>query len=208
MHIIPGLTVFTGPMRSGKTTALIEQMLRYQDKGVDTVCFKHLIDDRFNSKDDMIVTHGQILSLPALAISSVEDIILRDLIPEGVKVVAIDEGHFFDSKIINVCRYLRANGFAVYVSGLNRDYTGEPFKFSDEKEHFGALMAYADFLKMFTAAPVAGAEIVADGAWPISMTRRKEGIKGGRVIVGADEIYDTCTPSQHPYEQKLKFWLQ
>ncbi|PKL36946.1 hypothetical protein CVV38_03610 [Candidatus Peregrinibacteria bacterium HGW-Peregrinibacteria-1] len=202
--IVPSLTVFTGPMRSGKTTALIEKMLRYRDKNVKTIHFKHRIDNRFEGLEDRIVTHGKVLAIEAVAVENIEDIVMKNLIPADVKVVAIDEGHFFGSKIVDVCRYLRITGHEVYVSGLNRDYTGEPFKFSDEKDHFGALLAVADFVKMFAACPVEGAAIEPHENWPISMTRRRSGIQGGRVVVGADDVYETSTALMHPEELKFR----
>ena len=99
------VTLFLGPMFSGKTTALIA---RYNK---DAIAFKHTIDRR--DAEDVIVSHNG-LTIPARAMHE---------LPEscgGARTVLIDEGQFFNAETITyaVQRYA-AEGADVYISALN-----------------------------------------------------------------------------------------
>lgn len=120
----PEFIVFTGPMFSAKTSALILSLekFKYQRKRIEL--FKPVIDDRYNASS--VVTHGGV-SLPAKCISVGTDLLkyLAD-VNEEPHVVAVDEA-FMISGVAEVLIYLYKLGFTVVVSSLDLSAAGKPF---------------------------------------------------------------------------------
>ena len=52
---------------------------------------------------------------------------LLDLVEDDTEVVGIDEGQFFDNRLVEVANMLAARGVRVIIAGLDQDYTGKPF---------------------------------------------------------------------------------
>ena len=62
------------------------------------------------------------------------------LVKPDTRVVGIDEIHFFDDEIVNVCEKLANDKRRVIAAGLEKDYKGVPF------ENVAALMALAEYV--------------------------------------------------------------
>jgi thymidine kinase len=125
------ISVICGPMFAGKTTALIERYQWLTQERIPTRVFKHSFDTR--AKD--VQTHaGE--SLPCLALSSVEQLLLQ--VPPGVGAVLIDEVQFFDESIVDAAVALSRSGVHVIAAGLDLDYRGRDFG------PMGHLLAVAD----------------------------------------------------------------
>ena len=58
----------------------------------------------------------------------------------GNQVVGIDEGQFFDNKLVDVVNELARRGIRVTVAGLDQDYTGKPW------EPMPQLLAIAEYI--------------------------------------------------------------
>lgn len=115
------IEVVCGSMFSGKTEELIRRMKRATFANQKVEIFKPSIDTRYSESD--IVSHDRhsIRSTPVKDSSEIMEL------SEGKDVIGIDEAQFFDMGIIDVCRYLAANGKRVIVAGLDMDYLGNPF---------------------------------------------------------------------------------
>ncbi len=121
----PGvLEVFSGPMKSGKSLALLHRVekLKYM-KGEKFLVFKPKLDTRD------LVMRSRFGSL------SHECVFVNEHVPEEIfshvesdtSLVAIDEIHFFGSKIVPVVLELLKQNKNVVVAGLDTDFRGEPF---------------------------------------------------------------------------------
>jgi thymidine kinase len=120
----PGsLTVYCGPMFSGKTTALLSHLRRWELAHRKVCVYKPRIDDRYDP--EFIVTHGKDRTPAQVAATSAE--VLRHALSTRPELVGIDEGQFFDDGLVFDVEHLRAEGISVVVAALDRTATGEPF---------------------------------------------------------------------------------
>lgn len=124
------LEAVKGPMFSGKTGELIDQMERQEIAGKVTAIFKPSIDKRYSVKE--VVTHsGYRVDAHCVDKDNPQDIlrIIQELALKGhkVNVVGIDEAQFFTSQIIEVVEELIKKGVDVVVAGLPTDFTDRDF---------------------------------------------------------------------------------
>lgn len=116
------LIVITGPMFSGKTTALINHLTAYKD----VLAVTPDIDDRYGTTT--IATHdGRSMAATVVPADHPEQI-LDHVTQEEPPVVGIDEANFFTSALQNVVTTLRDRGSDVVAAGLDTDFCGEPFE--------------------------------------------------------------------------------
>lgn len=118
----PGLEIFCGPMFSGKSSQLITELRRAPYAGLKVIAFTPGVDDR-RKKDTINSDDGA--EYPAITVHKSSEILER-VLPEH-DIVGIDEGNFFDEGLVDVCRELVLRGKRVLVSGLDKDFRGEPF---------------------------------------------------------------------------------
>ena len=130
------LEVITGSRFSGKSEELIRRVRRAEIARQKVQLFKPQVDNRFAS--DLIVSHSD-MKMPSQVVRTAADI-LRSVRPD-TEVVAIDEGQFFDSGIVEVANTLADRGVRVIVAGLDQDYTGRPF---DPMPQLLAVAEYVD----------------------------------------------------------------
>ena len=107
-------------MFSGKTMELLRRARAADPDKV--VLFKHSRDDRYSATE--IVTHRNDHHQAVTVSASGE--VLRH-VPPQVEFVGIDEGHFFDSALAEVCQGLVRRGCTVIVTALDLDSWGRPF---------------------------------------------------------------------------------
>lgn len=116
---------FAGPMFSGKSTALINQLKRAEIAGKRVVCFKPTIDTRYH--ESSVVTHEHV-SIPALPVpttnTGLQTIVANS---RAAQVIGIDEVQFFPVGIVELVLTLRASGKHVFWAGLDMDFLGSPF---------------------------------------------------------------------------------
>lgn len=148
-NFIPKIKVFSGTMFSGKTTALINEMERYELADIRTVLFKPNMDTRY-SKSEVVNHNGvKMMAIPIETtgnFSNIITIVEEFMKEEDVKVVCIDEIQFFESSIVGVIEYLvNVLNVSVMVAGLDMDYLGRPFGPVPQ------LLAIADDVQKFKA---------------------------------------------------------
>lgn len=115
------IEVITGSMFSGKTEELIRRLKRALLARQKVVTFRSQVDTR--SPQQRITTHDN-QSMDSIEVQNAGEIISW---AGEADVVGIDEGQFFDEKILEVCTKLANKGLRVIVAGLDTDYQGEPF---------------------------------------------------------------------------------
>lgn len=118
------IEVITGPMFAGKTEELIRRVKRLEFANQNVIVFKPSIDVRYAQGE--VVSHNNNRT-KSINISSSSEIM--KYVADDTDVVAIDEIQFLDEEAVNICEYLADHGKRVIVSGLDRDFRGEPFSF-------------------------------------------------------------------------------
>lgn len=122
--IRPGyFEVFCGPMKSGKSLALLHRVekLKYM-KNASFLFVKPKLDTR----DSHVRTRFHDVQHACVFVDEKNPEEILSLL-DGHALVAIDEVHFFHSKLVPVIKALLANNVNVVVSGLDLDFRGEPF---------------------------------------------------------------------------------
>lgn len=136
------LTVFTGPMKSGKSAALISRLAQYD--------YANLCIQVFYPDVDLRSSAGEIGSRLGLRTAAhpakSPDDILSAVLPD-CDVVAIDEAELFADceGLVRVVRQLIARGVVVLVAGLDLDFAERPFG------AMATLFALADRVEKLTA---------------------------------------------------------
>jgi len=118
------IEVITGPMYAGKTEELIRRVKRLEYAEQNVIVFKPTIDDRYAA--DEVVSHNNTRTRSINITKAAE---IMTYVEKDTDVVAIDEVQFLDEEAVAICEYLADHGIRVIVSGLDRDFRGEPFSF-------------------------------------------------------------------------------
>jgi len=145
------ITVFTGPMFSGKSKALMARLETKQRARKKVLIVKPLLDDRFKATNSIVSKRKKTdrfepdNSLPAYPIRDEEE--LRQLIAaKEPDVLGIDEAQFFSLWFgLTLFQLRKADGLEIYVAGLDLDAWQKPFGSMPD------IMAYSDSVQKFTA---------------------------------------------------------
>jgi thymidine kinase len=191
------ITVYTGPMFSGKTQALMARLQSKERAHRKVLVVKPELDDRFHalgeiaSKQRTAQKFEKHASMAAYPIKSALDLgpLIQQLDPD---VVGVDEAQFFDEAIGRVLDVIAhqsahhddglvgdvriARSLEVYVAGLDLDAWARPFG------PMPNILAFADRVEKFTA-----------NCFQCGQDARltqKIGGSGGRIEVGADDLYE------------------
>lgn len=183
------IEVICGPMFAGKTEELLRRVRRLEYAKKNIVVFKPLIDTRF--ADNEVVSHDKSRT-KSVNIAFAKQIF--DYIDKETQVVAIDEIQFLDEQAVGICEYLASRGVRVIVSGLDKDFRGEPFSFMPK------LLALAEYVTKLTA-------ICVKCGMPATRTQRMVNGKPAKyndpiVLIGAQESYEARCRSCHKVYRK------
>ena len=129
------IEVIAGSMFSGKSEELIRRLRRAKIARQKVQVFKPEIDSRFS--DNHIVSHSE-MRHESSKTRSADELLAR--VEPDTEVVGIDEGQFFDNKLIEVVNELARRGMRVIIAGLDQDYTGKPW------EPMPQLLAIAEYI--------------------------------------------------------------
>ena len=183
------IEVICGPMFAGKTEELLRRVRRLEYAKKNIVVFKPLIDDRY--ADNEVVSHNNSRT-KSVNISYARQIF--DHIDSDTQVVAIDEVQFLDGESVQICEYLASKGIRVIVSGLDKDFRGEPFSFMPK------LLSMAEYVTKLTA-------ICVKCGIPATRTQRIVDGKPAKyndpiVLIGAEESYEARCRQCHKVYRK------
>lgn len=115
------IEVIIGNMFSGKSKEIISRGKQAIREGRRVVVFNHKKDNRYS--ENHVVSHDDD-KLESIKVTCAEEIIDYAI---DAEVVIIDEGQFFDKKLVDVCRILANLGKRVIVAFLNSDYRAIPW---------------------------------------------------------------------------------
>ena len=183
------IEVICGPMFAGKTEELLRRVRRLEYAKKNIVVFKPMIDNRYSENE--VVSHNNSRT-KSVNISYARQIF--DHIDSSTQVVAIDEVQFLDEEAVQISEYLASEGIRVIVSGLDKDFRGEPFSFMPK------LLAIAEYVTKLTA-------ICVKCGIPATRTQRIVNGKPARyndpiVLIGAEESYEARCRSCHKVYRK------
>jgi thymidine kinase len=187
------ITIYTGPMFSGKTQALMARLQSKQRAHKNVLVVKPALDDRYDSVDEIVVKQKTAqrfekhASMAAHPIKTVEQLgaLIRKIDPD---IIGVDEAQFFDhefSVALDTIAHKSAGrlggtpierNLEVYVAGLDLDAWARPFGPMPD------LLAVADRVEKFTA-----------NCFQCGQDARftqKIGGSAGRIEVGADDLYE------------------
>lgn len=187
------ITVYTGPMFSGKTQALMARLQSKQRAHKNVLVIKPALDDRYDSVDEIVVKQKTAqrfekhASMAAYPIKSVEQLgtLIQKIDPD---VIGVDEAQFFDngfSLAFDTIAHKTGGtvggtpihrNLEIYVAGLDLDAWARPFGPMPD------LLAVADRVEKFTA-----------NCFQCGQDARltqKIGGSSGRIEVGADDLYE------------------
>jgi len=177
------LEVVCGSMFSGKTQELIRRLRLATIARQKVQVFNSALDVRYGK--DHIISHDK-SKIPCTPVKHAKDIL--KLVKPGTQVVGIDEVHFFDPDIIEVCQKLADSGKRVIAAGLDQDYLGRPF------DNTAKLMAVAEFVTKNHAICVCCGN-------PANRSQRLSG-STKRIDVGAADKYEArCRRCFNPEEE-------
>ena len=165
------IEVITGSMFSGKSEELIRRLRRAQIARQRVQIFKPDIDGRYSLEH--IVSHSD-MRIDAELVKTADEI-LEKILPR-TEVVGIDEGQFFDLRLVEVTNLLANGAKRVIVAGLDTDYLGKPF------EPMPQLLAVAEYITKTLA-------ICMRCGNPANHTQRLVA-SSERVLVGAQGTYE------------------
>ncbi len=126
------LTVIIGPMFSGKTTRLLNEVEKASKANRKAILFKSPIDNRYSDTD--VVSHDG-MRIPAAVLPSGEGFKKTlDDAAQNYDIVVIDEGQFWrDTEgFADALNDLAFKSKQVYVAMLNTKADGKPFKVAKE----------------------------------------------------------------------------
>lgn len=116
------ITVYCGPMFSGKSEALLSDLKLRRDHGRQRF---QLFNPRTNTRDGGVCRSRKGLEEPSISFETIAE--LRDLIDPEVNAIAFDEVQFAPREIVRLIVALRDRGQDVVVAGLDYDFYGLPF---------------------------------------------------------------------------------
>ncbi|MBI3550207.1 MAG: thymidine kinase [Elusimicrobia bacterium] len=165
------IEVIVGSMFSGKTQELIRRLRLASIARQKVQVFNSALDVRYGKSH--IISHDQ-AKIACQAVKSARQIL--ELTRADTQVIGIDEIHFFDPDVVEICERLADSGRRVIAAGLDQDYRGTPFDVT------ARLMAVAEFVSKNLAICVVCGN-------PANKSQRLSTAKK-RIVVGAAEKYE------------------
>ena len=114
------IKTFTGPMFSGKTTALLSTYFNMWNKK-NILCFK----PKINTRDDGIKSKNIKENVPAIEITRLEEI--YEYLKKNTRTIFIDEANFLKGNVNVLTNISIDMNIDIYICGLNMTAEQKPF---------------------------------------------------------------------------------
>lgn len=135
------LTLYIGPMFSGKTSKLLHDLETYSSMNLKVLYINSIIDTRSENKysthKKIYINDSNIVFIKTDCLSSVN--------VKNFDIIGVDEAGFFDDLVENIIMWVEMFNKIVIVSGLDGDYKRNLFG------HVLELIPYSDKVIKFTA---------------------------------------------------------
>lgn len=166
------ISVFTGPMKSGKSSTIINTANNLINQGENVKVFKPVIDDRFGNS---VVQDRNGNKIDAININKIDDLVNYD-----ADSYVIDEFQFLEGDL-NIIKNLANKGKKFYIAGL--DLTTEKKVFG----RMGDIIEASDDVKVFKATcDCCGS--------PNAIYSYCTAEKTGDILVAGDDVYLAVCP--------------
>lgn len=129
------IKTFTGPMFSGKTTALLSTYFNMWNKK-NILCFK----PKINVRDEGIKSKNIKENVSAIEIDDLSDIL--DYLKKNTRTIFIDEANFLKGNVDVLIHISVDMNIDVYVCGLNMTSEQKPFGI------MGDILAVSDYIEI------------------------------------------------------------
>ena len=181
--MVPKLKLFVGPMFSGKSTKLLQQVERYNLGHRKVVCFKPAMDNRY-TQEGFIVTHNG-SQIPCILVNKGSDIVEYFSDKPLPDAIAIDEAFMIDDIAKACLKFLYGFRIDVLVSTLDMSSSLIAF------DEVSTLLSHATHIKKCKAVcTVCGTDA--------SYTMRKEEYSNTNMIqVGGQDMYEARCLAHH-----------
>lgn len=186
------LVVFTGPMFSGKTSHLLQEMTRYADISQEEPL---LINSQLDQRDprQTVSSHSSHYRGVSHKIKIFSTRTLSSVDITCHQVIGVDECQFFPDLVENVLAWVK-QGKHVYCAGLHSDTDNRPFG------QLGQLLHHADRFICLSAVckyclEELGSIVRPSDFTPAPFTARKE--SGPQVVVGGSDLYVAVCRRHH-----------
>ncbi len=174
------ITVYTGPMYSGKTNLLLGAFERATIAHKKVLAFKPKIDDRFGPN---VIKSRRFGEIEAINLTSINDIKKYD-----ADVYIIDEFQFLTGDVLTIVDMCDNQGKTFFISGLDMTAERKPFGLMPE------LLSYADVVQKCVA-------ICSDCREEKAIYSYFLGKKDTDILVGNSEYIPLC---RECYAKRLK----
>ena len=185
--MVPKLKVYVGPMFSGKSTRLLDQVKRYQIAKKNVLCVKPTLDNRYTN-EGFIITHND-AHLKCYNIASGKDLLAlfeQQNASQKVDLIAVDEAFMIDNISESLLNLFYTYKIDVIVSSIDMSASNLPFKDISE------ILSHATHVKKCKAVcTICGADA--------SYTSRKFSLDEaeGQVRVGGSDLYEPRCLAHH-----------
>ena len=120
------LSIFTGPMRSGKSSSLINSLTQYVDVDDNLRCvlITHSIDNR--DENNIISSHSSSYKGISPKIKVIKTTYLKDINIDDFDILGVDETQLF-TDLVETIKYWLSKNKQIYCSGLDSNWKLEKF---------------------------------------------------------------------------------
>jgi thymidine kinase len=181
----PKMKLFVGPMFSGKSTRLVQNINRARIAGKNVICFKPIFDNRYTS-EGYIVTHDKVHESCFLVSKSSQFLKIFEEEDKKMKIdcVAIDEAFMIDGIADACCDLFYNRKVDIFISSLDLSFSLTSF------EEITKLLTHATHVKKCKAVcPNCGSDA--------SYTMRKESGNNNQITIGGKDMYEPRCLAHH-----------
>ena len=185
--MVPKLKMFVGPMFSGKSTKLIQNIERYKLAGHKILCFKPSMDNRYTS-EGYIVTHND-MHENCYLINTGDDltnVYEEQTLENDIKAIAIDEAFMIDDIEKAILKIFYRDRVDFLVSSIDISASLLPF------ECVSNLLSHATHVKKCKAVCTSCGEDASYTMRKFSIDEKEEEIR-----VGGIDLYEPKCLKHH-----------
>jgi len=181
--MVPNLKLYVGPMFSGKSTKLLQQVERYKYAQKKVICFKPCMDTRY-TQEGLIVTHSGV-KVPCILVNEGQDIVEYFVSNKLPHAIAVDEAFMIDNIADTCLNFLYNKRIDVLISSLDMSSSMTAF------DEISTLLGHATHIKKCKAVCTVCGE---DASYTM---RKNEYVNTDLIQIGGRDIYEARCLKHH-----------